>query len=132
MLTLKQLQGEEGKILTTDGNVNIKWKDSLQELQEKGEEEFKENFGYLLGPIKVTPYYGEDIKKAKLLQDMYSKIGTNILDFLHQQTTLAYNAGKADMLDTVLKAYKEAEKEIGETRETSFVLGRIYKLLDNK
>lgn len=65
---------------------------TLKQLQEKGEEEFRKKFSSL---------YGVGISGMG-----YNQVD-NVIDFLHQQTTLAYNAGKADMIDTVLKEIEE-------------------------
>lgn len=65
---------------------------TLKQLQEKGEEEFRNKFFVL---------YDSDM----------SGMGTdqvdNVLDFLHQQTTLAFEAGKAEALAMVLKEKQE-------------------------
>lgn len=63
---------------------------TLKQLQEKGEEEFKKKFIGLtgLGASKKVWWVDDPIR---------------VLNWHHQQTTLAYNAGKADILDTVLK-----------------------------
>lgn len=70
---------------------NKQFMSTLKEIQEKGEISFKEM-------IYGSHGNGELINK----DEFFFKI-EDMLVFLHQQTTLAYNAGKADMLDTVLK-----------------------------
>lgn len=59
---------------------------TLKQLQEKGEEEFNKWF-----------------EQEIILDQEVRTVLQGIKSFLNQQTTLAYNAGKADMLDTVLK-----------------------------
>lgn len=46
------------------------------------EDRFLNQFEYLIKPIKVTPYYGEDLEKAKILQEAYSNIGEDIKSFI--------------------------------------------------
>lgn len=59
---------------------------TLKQLQEKGEEEFNKWF-----------------EQEIILDQEVRTVLQGIKSFLNQQTTLAYNAGKADILDTVLK-----------------------------
>ena len=69
---------------------------TLKQLQEKGEEEFE----------KVEKQFMSDIKNGRT--DGLYVLDTKLFKkLLHQQITLAYNAGKADMLDTVLKEIEE-------------------------
>ncbi len=38
------------------------------------DEMFEKEFGFLLQPIKVTPYCGKDFEKAKVLQEVYNNM----------------------------------------------------------
>ncbi len=51
-------------------------------MEQKWEDRFLNQFEYLLKPIKVTPYYGEDLEKAKILQEAYMNIGEDIKSFI--------------------------------------------------
>lgn len=72
---------------------------TLKQLQEKGEEEFKKKFIGLtgLGASKKVWWVDDPIR---------------VLNWHHQQTTLAYNAGKADMIDTVLKEIEIVKENV--------------------
>lgn len=94
---------------------------TLKQLQEKGEEEFNKWF-----------------EQEIILDQEVRTVLKGIKYFLHQQTTLAYNAGKADMLDTVLKEIEEHCVD-EDNLNASYTLGFNQaldtlknKLLDNK
>ena len=103
---------------------------TLKQLQEKGEE-ILEQFDEYFGNLPDTKYMNID---PKYLKSYFLKV-------IEEQTTLAYNAGKADMLDTVLKEIDEHEtnwdansKEHTLMREGYYLALDTLKnrLLDNK
>ena len=73
---------------------------------------FDEKFGYLLGPIKVKPYYGEDVTKANLLQEEYNKIGYNIKDFIR--------SNRSQLLQEIEERVKELKEPDPSTQQGSY------------
>lgn len=84
---------------------------TLKQLQEKGEEELKKEW-------KETFGKEANINPKSVLHDSFDWW----IDKLNQQTTLAYNTCKADMLDTVLKEI-EGQCVDEDNLNSSYVLG---------
>lgn len=98
---------------------------TLKQLQEKGEEKFRKQFDEL------------GLKQPK--NSMKNLERELIIDYWRKQTTLAYNAGKADILDTVLKEI-DSLNTVDIKDESDYVVREQLiskdklknKLLDNK
>ena len=54
------------------------------------EERFYKKFPSLTG-IKVTPRYGDDFRKAKLLQQYYDNLEKDLLAFIESELSLSQN-----------------------------------------
>lgn len=74
------------------------------EIIDKGmSERFDKEFGWLLQPIKVTPSYGADFEKAKVLQEIYNKTGDSIKSFIQDEIQQALQRERELWLEKIDK-----------------------------
>lgn len=65
------------------------------------EERFYKKFPSLTG-IKVTPRYGDDFRKAKLLQQYYDNLEKDLLVFIESELSLSQNRILEEVIEQVI------------------------------